>query len=229
MKKENLLILFSKWPRKGFSKSRMAKVIGENNAKRFCFACLDDLIRKTRNIDGIDFVIVPNTIEESYLFTNRYGVPSISLEHLNILSNNVISEVFHKLFDYFLGKYKKVGLIPMDVPHINVEVIKNAFEKLESCGQVFGPEKNGGVYFMGLSKLPQPTFTDVRWSTENSFKDLIENSKSSTILEPSFDLNVFSDLINLNKVMLASCPHLTRFIKSLAQERIIMQREVISI
>jgi uncharacterized protein len=229
MKNEKLLILFSKWPKEGNSKSRIARVMGEKNTERFCFVCLDDIIRKTRNLDGIDFIVVPNTIEESHLFADRYGIFSISLEHLGILQNSTTSEIFNSLFSYFLSKYKKVSLIPMDIPHINVELINESFKKLENHNQVFGPEKNGGVYLIGLSRLPRYTFDRIRWSTENSFKDLIRNSKSPAILELSFDINIPNDLVNLNKTMLSSCPHLTRFIKSLMPEGIIMQKEAMII
>lgn len=227
MKNEKLLILFSKWPKEGNSKSRIAKVMGEKTTEKFCFACLDDLIRKTSNLDEIDFIVVPNTIEESRLFADRYGIFSISLEHLGILPNSTTSEIFNSLFSLFLSKYKKVSLIPMDVPHIEVKLISESFEKLENHKQVFGPEENGGVYLIGLSELPRHTFDRIRWSTENSFKDLIKNSESSAILELSFDLNEPSDLAKLNNTALNSCPYLTRFIKSLIPDSLMMQKEAI--
>ena len=226
MRKEKLLLLFSKWPRKGTSKSRMAKGIGEQNIEEFCFACLDDLIQKTRNLKETDFIVIPNTMEESRLFADRYGVFSISLEHLGIFPDSTMSETLQNIFSYFLGEYKKVSLIPMDVPHIDIKAIEKSFEKLDSYNQVFGPEENGGVYLIGLSKLSRYTFDRIRWSTENSVKDLIKNSKSPAILKPSFDLNTSEDLANLNKATMDSCPHLTRFIKSLILERIMMKREV---
>ncbi|MCK5609136.1 DUF2064 domain-containing protein [Candidatus Pacearchaeota archaeon] len=229
MKKEKLLILFSKWPKKGNSKSRMTKVMGEKATERFCLVCLDDLIRKTSNLDGIDFIVVPNTIKESRLFTDRYGIFSTSLEHLDILPNSTTSEIFNSLFNCFLDKYKKVSLIPMDVPHIDVKLINESFEKLKNHNQVFGPEENGGVYLIGLSESPRYTFDRVRWSTKNSFKDLIKNSESPAILELSFDLNEPTDLTKLNNAMLNSCPHLARFIKSLILERIMIQKEAILI
>jgi glycosyltransferase A (GT-A) superfamily protein (DUF2064 family) len=229
MKKKKLLLLFSKWPKKGYSKLRMAKGIGEENIEKFCFACLDDIIQKTRNLEETDFIVVPNTIEESSLFKNKYGVLSISLEHLGIFPDSTMSEILQGLFSYFLGEYKKVNLIPMDVPHINIKTIEESFEKLDHCNQVFGPERNGGIYLIGLNKLSRYAFDRVRWSTENSFNDLIRNSRNPVTLEYSFDLNVPTDLANLDSTTLATCPHLTRFIKSLMLERIIMRREAMVI
>jgi len=172
---------------------------------------------------------VPNTIEESHLFTNKYGVFSQSLDHLGIPFEESVSEVFHKLFNHFLREYKKVSLIPMDIPHVDIKIIGNSFEKLENHNQVFGSEENGGVYLIGLRELPKTTFKNVRWSTENSFKDLIRNCESPSTLTMFFDLNTLKDFARLNQPLLASCPHLTRFIKSLIFERITMRREVLSI
>jgi uncharacterized protein len=229
MKKERLLILFSKWPRNGNSKSRIAKILGGSNTEKFCFACLDDLIGKMKSLNGIDFIVVPNTAEESSLFTNRYGVFSLSLESLGILPKNSTSEAFYKLFNYFLKKYKKISLIPMDIPHIDQEIIENSFRALENYDYVFGPEENGGVYLIGLNKLSKDTFNDIRWSTENSFNDLMKNCESSTILTMFFDLNTINDLISLNQFMLAQCPCLKRFIKSLILDKVMMKRETVSI
>ena len=218
MKIEKLLILFSKWPGEGNSKSRISKVIGEKKAESFCFACLEDLIRKIMNLRGMDFVVVPDTIKEACLFSNMYGVSSLSLEHLGISSNS-ISEILYELFSFFLDKYKKISLITMDIPHIDICLIEKSFDKLENHNEVFGPEENGGVYLVGLSKLSKTTFRDVRWSTESSLNDLMRNCKAPATLMGSFDLNTLDDLSNLNKSMLASCPHLTSFIKSLVVER----------
>ncbi len=229
MKDNNLLILFSKWPTRGSSKSRIARTIGEKNTKEFCFACLDDLINKVKKLNNIDFVVIPNTIEESILFNQKYNVPSVSLDHIGISSESSNSEIFKKLFNHFLRDYDKVSLIPMDIPHVDPRKINESFEKMENSNHVFGPESNGGVYLMGIKGAVGNTFDNVRWSTENSYNDLVINSKASEKLDVFFDLNNVSDMAYMNKEMLLDCPALTRFIKSLIQERITMKKEVISV
>jgi len=227
VKREKLLILFAKWPGEKNSKSRIARFIGEESTKKFCFACLNDLISKIKMINDIDFVIIPNTLRESCLFTNKYGTNSLSLEQLNISLSNSTSEIFHNLFSFFLEKYEKVSLIPMDVPHINIGIIEESFVQLDKCDQVFGPEENGGVYLMGLNKLIKPIFSGVRWSTKYSFRDLISNCESPSILEIAFDLNELSDLLKLNSEMLNSCPCLVKFIKSRMLNINMIEEEII--
>ena len=227
MKKANLLILFSKWPMKGNSKSRIAYTIGEKNIEEFCFACLDDLISKVKTLNNIDFVIVPNTIGESILFNQRYNVSSVSLDQMRISFKSSKSKIFKELFNYFLKDYNKVSLIPMDIPHIDQNKIMESFEKMENCNYVFGPESNGGVYLMGIKGTAGNTFEGVRWSTKDSFNDLIANCIDPTKLSEFFDLNNISDIGYMDQKMLSNCPALTRFIKSLIQERIIMKKEVV--
>ena len=229
MKRNNLLILFSKWPKKGLSKSRISNVIGEDHIEDFCFACLDDIIRKLKTLEGIEVIIVPNTSEESFLFIQKYKIPSISLESIGISSDYSKSQIFSKVFGYFLERYKKVSLIPMDIPHINKDILEESFQRLNYSDQVFGPEINGGVYLMGLKMGQKNVFNNVRWSTENSFNDLINNCKNPEKLSLFFDLNTISDIICLNEERLSDCPALTRFIKSFVQEKIIMKKEVLNI
>lgn len=214
MKKDRLLILFSKWPRKGISKSRFTGPEGKVDIEKFCFACLDDLIHKVRDLKGVDLVVVPNTSEESLLFSRKYGVFSLGLEQMGISLGNSKSQIFSEVFNYFLDKYSKVCLIPMDIPHIDPSTIRESFNKLEEFDSVFGPESNGGVYLMGLNGAgKENVFQDVRWSTKDSFSDLVNNSSNSAVLEYLFDLNTFDDLKYLKGGMLEGCPNLKRFIK----------------
>jgi len=224
---KNLLILFAKWPMNNQSKSRIASEIGREKTEKFCFACLDDVASKLKSLEGLDVVIVPNTLEESKLFFNRYNLRSISLEELNIDNLNSKSKVFHKLFSFFLQRYDFVSLIPMDIPHISLESIYDSFESLKDHKSVFGPEVNGGVYLMGLSSANKNHFEGVRWSTESSFSDLIKNFNGSAVLEESFDLNTLGDLRFFNQQMLYSCPNLRKFIKSELLPIINSKKEVI--
>lgn len=225
---KQVLILFSKWPSHGFSKTRIQEVIGEDTTKDFCFACLDDLIFKMQNLRNTDTIIVSDTYEDSISFYNKYGVKSISLEEMNIGKEEIKSNKFHKIFKHFLGFYQKAVLIPMDVPHINPKVITSSFDRLDYFNHVFGPETNGGVYLIGIKKLLDNTFDKVRWGTENSCMDLIKNSNNYLLLEFFFDLNNISDLNKLTPTTLNTCPSLTNFIKSIILQKIAITREVIT-
>jgi len=163
--KESLLILFSKSPQGGQSKTRIIQEIGSETTKRFCFVCLDDTALKMKRLTNIDTIIVSDKIEDSVYFSERYGINTLSLEEMEINSNLTKSEKFHMIFEYFLKSYFKVILMPMDVPHISVSTINAAFSKLDYFDNVFGPESNGGVYLMGMRKLLPTTFASVRWST----------------------------------------------------------------
>jgi glycosyltransferase A (GT-A) superfamily protein (DUF2064 family) len=226
---KQLLILFSKWPANGCSKTRIKEKIGEEFTEKLCFACLDDLIVKIQSLNNTDVVIVSDKIEDSVSFYKRYNVRALSLEEMNIALDKTRSEKFHKIFEYFLKEYRKAILIPMDVPHISTATIEIAFEKLEHFEHVYGPESNGGVYLIGINRLSEKTFAGVRWSTEYSYSDLIRNSKCCFALNMFFDLNNIQDLVLLNQSMLSTCPNLTIFIKSLLLTQEEATREVMTI
>lgn len=222
-----ILILFSKWPVNGCSKTRIMKAMGENDTEKFCFACLGDIISKIKTLHGVDTVVVSDRIEDSVSFASSYNIRALSLEEMNIEKNTEKGAMFHKIFDYFLKEYSKAILIPMDVPHLNMKTIHNAFSRLDSFDQVYGPESNGGVYLMGIKKLTEKTFKEVRWSTQNSCMDLLNNSLSCFLMESSFDINNIEDLRLLSLSDLQSCPHLARFIKSSILSHLSMKKEVL--
>jgi glycosyltransferase A (GT-A) superfamily protein (DUF2064 family) len=225
--KNQILILFSKYPKKD-AKTRIRKYVGSVITEKFCFACIDDITIKMKQLKGTDTIIVSDTFEDSELFCKKYGIKSISIEEMQIPLVLSKSEKFHGIFKYFLRKYSKVVLIPMDVPHLSLSEIEVAFNRLDPFNSVFGPEYNGGVYLMGLRELSKNTFKEVKWSTEESFSDLIKNNPNSFVLEESFDLNTIQDLKLLTPGKLARCPHLTRFINSFILGKLTELKEVIT-
>ncbi|MBW2708590.1 MAG: TIGR04283 family arsenosugar biosynthesis glycosyltransferase [Deltaproteobacteria bacterium] len=59
---------------------------------------------------------------------------------------------------------KRVVLLGTDIPGLNVQILKNAFDALREHDIVLGPSTDGGYWLMGL-KRPIDLFQQIDWST----------------------------------------------------------------
>ena len=58
---------------------------------------------------------------------------------------------------------------------LTVEIVQNAFQKLETHDFVIGPADDGGYYLLGMRTFVPTVFDNVVWSTEQVFPKTIEN------------------------------------------------------
>lgn len=103
----------------------------------------------------------------------------------------------------------------MDIPFISEEDIITAFARLNDKKFVYGPEENGGVYLIGIrAPYKNGIFKKIRWSTSNSFNDLIVNSgeKNTFSLKLKNDLNLPEDILSLKDEISHNCPILYNFL-----------------
>jgi len=210
--KKSALLIFGKYPEKGKVKTRIATEVGEDFAYELSDACLADLIERIKGFDGCDFYFVADDNMQANLFKKRFSINSIILENSE---NTNISEKFNQAFSkIFSSGYENVCLIPTDLPFFSEEDLMNAFETLDNHNYVFGPENNGGVYLMGIKSPYKNIFARVRWSTENSLKDLIKNTNRKEVLFRLMDdLNTLDDVLKNAEAIIDDCPNMSNVLK----------------
>ncbi len=221
-KSENIVIIFAKKPEVGKVKTRIAKETSFKFAYQFARFCFLDLINKVSKSDYYDLAIATDTTADLLWFQNNFSLDGFVIDEDRLKIKNLSrSEKFDKIFRLVLGgndyDYKKLLLIPMDIPFISEEDLISAFVRLNKKRFVFGPEVNGGVYLMG-TRFPYDNdiFQGVSWSTSYSFNDLLNRTgkKDTFILKIKNDLNLPEDILSLQKNISYNCPLLYSFLKS---------------
>ncbi len=215
--KENALIIFAKKPQVGKTKTRIAKETSNKFAYEFTKNCLIELLNKVKGSDYYDLIVVADDAHELSWFQENFSLEGMVVSNKEGGKSEKFEEIFSRLLNEKGGyHYKKVALIPMDIPFISEEDIISAFARLEEKRFVFGPEINGGVYLIG-TKAPyqEGVFQGIRWSTPRSFQDLLSNAKkeNSFSLKLKNDLNTPEEIMNLKKDIAYHCPVLYKFLK----------------
>ncbi|EIA08546.1 DUF2064 domain-containing protein [Flavobacterium frigoris] len=98
--------------------------------------------------------------------------------------------------------FEKVIVVGNDSPGLTVTHFKNAQLGLENKKWVFGPDRKGGTYLIGVSKsvFNAALFAKISWCTNQVAAQLKALSfKESTILSPLADLNTIADFKNILK------------------------------
>jgi uncharacterized protein len=169
------LIVFTRTPRLGGTKRRLAREIGDLPAWRFSRLTLRTLLHRLARDPRwtVWLALTPDAAARG-----RRGVWPAGCRRLPQGSGDLGARMTRLLRCLPRGPAVIVG---SDVPGIEAHHIAAAFRRLEVHDAVFGPAPDGGYWLVGLRRRPLPPglFRDVRWSTRHALADTIATMPSS--------------------------------------------------
>lgn len=163
---ENHLIIFTRTPRAGGAKRRLAADIGAAAAMQFARANLDLMARKL----GPDMrwscslAVSPDMdLRSGYRWPSR-------LARIPQGPGNLGQRMARAMARMGPGP---VVIIGADIPEITPDLIGRAFAALGRSDAVFGPSPDGGYWLVGLKRRPRipDIFGGVRWSSRHALVD----------------------------------------------------------
>ncbi len=204
------LILFAKLPLPGRVKTRLAQSLGRENAARLYACFLRDAAETAR-----------------VLRETRLGVSLVcewALERGETLADFPLADWLPGAFIHraqtgadigarmsaALGRCLATGdravLIGTDFPDLPVEILLDAFMKLECGGEsqvVLGPASDGGYYLIGMNRFVPKIFIDVPWSVSDTLSQTLKKARAisieTTLLPEWCDVDEANDVENLKR------------------------------
>lgn len=187
-----VLMVFIKNPRLGRVKTRLAKSIGEVQA----LAVYKELLRLTKSVTD------PLQVTKQLWYSSF-------IERKDIWPNDIYDKRLQKGPD--LGKrmqyafqrsfnesFEKAVIIGSDCSALTTDIIRQAFQALDTHRVVIGPARDGGYYLLGMSQYYPDIFTDKSWSTPfvltETIEQLQEQNISYTLLPKLNDIDTYKDL-----------------------------------
>ena len=163
------LIIFSRYPEPGKTKTRMIPALGAVGAselqRQMTEHCLNiaKKLLSSRNITiEVHFAGGNQELMAEWLGQDLEYVPQIAGD-----LGNKMRFAFDRSFE--LGT-QRVVTIGIDCPDINQEILENAFDSLRNQDLVMGPAQDGGYYLIGLNQTIPQLFRNINWGTEKVFK-----------------------------------------------------------
>ncbi len=180
-----MLFIFTRAPRLGRGKRRLAREVGARAALRFHVAVLHRLARAAAR-DGRFRTVLAVTPDRGFI-AGLHGIARIGQGHGDLGAR--MARV--------LGRGRRAVLVGSDIPAAGVADVVAAFRALGRADAVFGPAADGGYWLVGFGprRVARP-FAGVRWSTAHALADTLENfaGKRVAFVRTLRDVDTAADL-----------------------------------
>lgn len=193
MEGKNLLIIFTRNPKLGKVKTRLAKSVGNETALEVYQFLLNRTKEVTQDLNYDKIVYYSEEIEQGDIWNE-------TIYQKNVQNGSDLGTKMKNAFQHgFDNGYGTIVLIGSDLPNISKEIIASGFKHLQNNDVVFGPAIDGGYYLIGLSKMNTSIFENKPWSQDSlldvTLQELSEQKSSVSLLTPFNDIDTFDDLI----------------------------------
>lgn len=187
---KSALIIFTRNPKLGMCKTRLAKTIGDEAALNIYKHLLSHTAAISANVKADKYVFYSETIKKDDLWNT--DVFRKKLQYGNDLGTRM-ENAFTELFQL---DYEKIIIIGSDVLDLTTNDIDDAFQKLNTHDFVLGPAKDGGYYLLGMNTLHTSLFKNKDWGTSTVLKDTLDDIQNSNfnLLEERNDIDTFDDI-----------------------------------
>lgn len=174
----NRVIVFSRLPQSGLTKTRMIESLGADRAADLQHALTSltlSVVDKFRSMSPCDLEVRFAGGDKSQMRKafghDRYYLPQIG--------ENLGERLVDAFASAFANGAKRIVAIGSDCPDINPEILQDAIESLAKADVVVGPAIDGGYYLIGLSSNRPEIFESIDWANDNVRQQTIQNAKRS--------------------------------------------------
>ena len=180
----DVVAIFARAPRPGFTKTRLIPALGEEGAAKLSGAFLEDIVLKPTTLTSIWAAT-----DEDRALLAAHGRP------VHVQPRADLGERMRHAMGAELEIADKVLILGSDVPTLPPEFLLRAFAALDRADLVLGPAADGGFYLVG-ARRPFDFGAKVRWSTRHALADTraAAGDRRVALLAPWFDVDEPDDL-----------------------------------
>lgn len=180
------LILFTRFPEPGTTKTRLIPKLGSQGAADLQRTMTELMIKRARQL---------RNHQQTDIFVYYEGGTALQMEqwlgkdlHFKQQQGDDIGQRMYTAFmDGYNDGMEQLVLIGCDIPSIDNAILTTAFNSLTRRTVAIGPSRDGGYYLIGIHQqaLPQllpALFTDITWSTSRVYKQTIAALQEQQII-----------------------------------------------
>ncbi|MGD1906975.1 MAG: TIGR04282 family arsenosugar biosynthesis glycosyltransferase [Leptolyngbyaceae cyanobacterium] len=183
---QNRLILFTRYPIAGQTKTRLIPYLGAEQAADLQRKMTEFIVDTTRPLQIRDRLSLEvHFAGGSLRQMQRWLGPKLAYRPQQ--GCNLGDRLHHAFSQGFQADAERIVVIGSDCPAISAHHLEQAFHQLKSHDLVLGPAQDGGYYLVGLSRSCAELFQNIAWGTERVFnqtaKTATQHHLSRTTLE----------------------------------------------
>lgn len=157
--KKNALIVFTREPEAGVTKTRMMPAYTPEQCAEMHECFTEDIEAELERADADIFVACTQSGEGVPQKLKRIFGESFAAGRAFAQEGAELGERMRNALSYALGLgYDKAVLIGTDIPEVDSEMIDDAFAKLDVCDAVLGPTADGGYWLIGMKDVLSEAF-----------------------------------------------------------------------
>ncbi len=204
-KADKVIVLFTRYPLPGQSKTRLIPALGPDNAALLQKKMTETVVSTLRRLhqvlaytleihyDGGTHTLMRSWLGASLHFIQQPDKPLGTRIEMAILSH--------------LPTTMAILVIGSDCPDINEDILQQALQSLAEQEVVIGPTYDGGYYLIGVNTRLSPLslhllFKDISWGTDTVFTETLSRVKELNlkyhILEKLHDIDTPEDLRHID-------------------------------
>jgi hypothetical protein len=174
---QDIVLLFTRYPEPGKSKTRLIPVLGKTGAARLqkqltehvvteaCRLMADHTCTLEIHYAGGDLTSMRNWLGEAFIY-KRQADGDIGVKMSQALAAH-------------LGYKKRILLVGSDLPQITRHILAEGLEALACSDLVLGPAHDGGYYLIGINGKMLPDtlaslFSGISWGSTSVFTETME-------------------------------------------------------
>lgn len=158
------LIIFSRYPEPGKTKTRMIPALGAQGAAQLQRHMTEHTVAQARELQKYAGV----TAEVHFAGGNEQLMQTwlgIDFVYKPQNSGNLGQRMASAYQDAFASGAQKVIMIGIDCPGVNAQLLSQGFTMLEQNDLVLGPAADGGYYLIGLRHFSTQLFQGISWGS----------------------------------------------------------------
>ncbi|MFC1891566.1 TIGR04283 family arsenosugar biosynthesis glycosyltransferase [Thermodesulfobacteriota bacterium] len=190
------LIIFTRYPVPGKTKTRLIPLIGSLGAADLQRRLTEKTLKTAHQAASVSSIGIDIHFEGSSQKKMKQWLGS-GLNYEYQRKGNIGDRMFQSFDDVFKKGCRKAVLIGTDIPGLEAEHLRKAFNALERNDLVLGPSTDGGYWLIGLNR-PVDIFKGIDWSTSSVHKQTLSAAKDqglkTQLIDTLTDIDTAEDL-----------------------------------
>jgi rSAM/selenodomain-associated transferase 1 len=191
MQSKKKLIIFTRFPEPGKTKTRLIPHLGAEGAAQLQKEMTEHVVRQARRTDTeIEIRYTGGAVEQ---MRDWLGADLRYVEQGGGDLGERMQRAFSEQFD---SGADRVVIVGSDCPSNGWKNMQSAFQRLDAADCVIGPATDGGYYLIGLGKTAPQLFQGMDWGGEKVLEQALAAAASLSVskLKPLGDVDLPEDI-----------------------------------
>lgn len=162
------LIIFSRYPEPGKTKTRMIPALGAEGAANLQRRLSEYTLKQARNLRQLRNIEIAVYFAGGDIYLMQEWLKD-DVRYYEQAEGDLGLKMQSAFADSFAKNKERVVIIGIDCPGVDNNILESAFKGLQNYDLVLGEAEDGGYYLIGLNQLVPELFTNISWGTDRVF------------------------------------------------------------